>query len=204
MCKKQVALTVFSCAAICAALFGEAQAQLVKLPAVPFTVADCHPGDHWGSSPSHGGLLRCLTNNPPPAPACPAGTTQTSAPVWNGEAWSQPVCAVIPPPAPPSPPPPAGHVLVATTNGQAICQNPGVVNAYADGTYDITNDFLGMSNGTGSNTAAGDWATMIALSPTYRGKKLPIAEPADKNYAVSWLGQYYSFNNPWDCGGGVG
>jgi hypothetical protein len=75
MCKKQVALTVLSCAAICAALFGEAQAQLVKLPAVPFTVADCHPGDHWGSSPSHGGLLRCLTNNPPPAPTCPAGSS---------------------------------------------------------------------------------------------------------------------------------
>lgn len=103
MRKKLVAMMAFAGTALCTAMFGEAQAQLVKLPAVPFTVADCHSGDHWGSSPSHGGLLRCLTNNPPPAPTCPAGTIQTSAPVWNGENWSSPVCTPSPPPSLPPP-----------------------------------------------------------------------------------------------------
>jgi hypothetical protein len=70
-----------------------AQAQLYHLPEPPMTVADCHPGDHWGPSPSHNGLLRCLPNNPPPAPICPPGQMQTTAPVWDGEAWSKPVCA---------------------------------------------------------------------------------------------------------------
>lgn len=176
---------------------------ITTLPPVPLTVADCHPGDHWGPSPSHGGLLRCLPDNPPPAPKCLAGYTQTAAPVWDGEAWSAPRCTLNLQPLP-SNPPLTGHVLIATTDGEAICQTPGTVNAYADGTYEVTNDNLGFATGTGSNTATGTWNQMISQAPSHRNKGLPIAEPADPNYAVSWLGQYYSFNNPWDCGGGVG
>ncbi|ANJ76615.1 hypothetical protein K6V72_27420 [Ralstonia insidiosa] len=201
MCKKQVALTVLSCAAICAALFGEAQAQLVKLPAVPFTVADCHPGDHWGSSPSHGGLLRCLTNNPPPAPTCPAGSTQTSAPVWNGEAWSQPVCAVIPPPAPPSPPP--GHVVVATATTNS-CGTLGAFNTYADGTYDA-------SNPDWSQSFSGTWDQMFSNGAAYMNQNyaryyqpMYIPQPSDPNTATQYLSRVFFVNNPWACGGGVG
>lgn len=73
---------------------------LTTLPAVPMTVADCNPGQHWGKSPSHGGLLRCLTNNPPAPPTCPPGYWQTAAPSWDGEAWSGLGCAPATPARP--------------------------------------------------------------------------------------------------------
>lgn len=135
MRKKLFTAAAVGAAALCGALWSSAHAQLIKLPAVPFTVADCNPGQHWGTSPSHGGLARCLTNNPPAAPTCPGGTVQTSAPVWNGESWSQPVCAATPPPAPPSPPP-GPTCLYSPPNYMIIVGDYG--NCTADGGCDGT------------------------------------------------------------------
>lgn len=42
-----------------------ARAELITLPAVPVTVADCRPGDHWGRV---NGIARCVPDAPPPAP----------------------------------------------------------------------------------------------------------------------------------------
>lgn len=90
---------------------------LTKLPDIPMTVADCRPGDHWGPSPSHNGLLRCLPNTPPLAPTCPAGQRQTTPPVWNGEAWSSPGCA---PWAPNNLPPQTNTVHLYTVSGAIL------------------------------------------------------------------------------------
>lgn len=107
---------VVAAACIGGAIFGEqAQAQIYHLPEPPMTVADCHPGDHWGPSPSHGGLLRCLPNNPPPAPTCPPGQRQKQAPVWNGEAWTDLVCS--PQASDPSQPGPATVHLWTVSGG---------------------------------------------------------------------------------------
>lgn len=202
MRKKLFTAAAVGAAALCGALWSSAHAQLIKLPAVPFTVADCNPGQHWGTSPSHGGLARCLTNNPPPAPTCPGGTVQTAAPVWNGESWSQPVCAAVPPPAPPSPPP-AGHVLVATTNTNS-CGTLGTFNTYADGTYDA-------SNPDWSQSFSGTWDQMYNSGVNYMNQNyarytapMYITQPSDPTTATNYLSRVFFVNNPWACGGGVG
>ncbi|CAJ0806988.1 hypothetical protein LMG18095_04533 [Ralstonia thomasii] len=127
MRKKLLVLATVGGVVLSGVLWESAQAQLIQLPSVPFTVADCHAGDHWGPSPSHGGLLRCLPNNPPPAPTCPSGQVQTVAPIWNGESWSAPSCA-LPANNPPPPPPPAPTVTTITYG----C--PGwTIYSYSDG-----------------------------------------------------------------------
>lgn len=40
-----------------------ARAELITLPAVPITVADCRLGDHWGRV---NGIARCVSDTPPP------------------------------------------------------------------------------------------------------------------------------------------
>ncbi len=169
----------------------------------PSAAPQCSTGAGWTTTSSpvwRGAYWSAPGCNYQAPPSCPSGYTQISGPAWNGSSWVGLNCQ---PPAPPPPPPPAGHVLIATTNGEAICQNPGTVNAYADGTYQVTNDFLVFTS-TGSATASGTWSQMIAQAPSHRNMPTPISEPSDPNYAVYWLGQYYSYNNPWDCGGGVG
>ncbi|KAF3458130.1 hypothetical protein GO278_005090 [Ralstonia solanacearum] len=202
MRKKLFTAAAAGAAALCGALWSSAHAQLIKLPAVPFTVADCNPGQHWGTSPSHGGLARCLTNNPPAAPTCPGGTVQTAAPVWNGESWSQPVCAAVPPPAPPSPPP-AGHVLVATTNTNS-CGTLGTFNTYADGTYDASNpDWTQSFSGTWDQMFYAGTAYMNQNYARYYGQTY-IPQPSDPTTATNYLSRVFFVNNPWACGGGVG
>lgn len=45
-----------------------ARAELITLPAVPVTVADCRPGDHWGRV---NGIARCVPDQPPaPVDTC--------------------------------------------------------------------------------------------------------------------------------------
>ncbi|MCY0853656.1 hypothetical protein [Cupriavidus sp. D39] len=45
-----------------------AKAELITLPAVPVTVADCRPGDHWGRV---NGIARCVPDQPPaPVDTC--------------------------------------------------------------------------------------------------------------------------------------
>ena len=43
-----------------------ARAELITLPPVPVTVADCRPGDEWKHAPN--GIMRCFPKQPPAPP----------------------------------------------------------------------------------------------------------------------------------------
>jgi hypothetical protein len=200
MRKKLLVVEVLGVVALFAAMSDGVQAQLYHFPESPMTVADCHAGDHWGPSPSHGGLLRCLPNNPPPAPTCPAGQTQTTAPVWNGEAWSAPGCTIANPP-PPINPPAHDPVSTAVTNS---CGTLGTITVYADRRYLATNPDW-------SQSFSGTWDQMFSNGADYMNQNyaryyqpMYIAEPPDLTSAVQYLQRVFSVYNPWACAGGVG
>ncbi len=64
-----------------------------------------------------------------PAPLCPSGQRQISAPVWLGTYWSQPQCK-IPDPPPPPPPPPQDLVAecIGRSNAKGYAVTTGTTN----------------------------------------------------------------------------
>lgn len=72
--------------------------------------------------------LQPIRSDPIPAPGCPGGYSQTSAPVWQGSGWSQPGCTPPPPPPPvtvPPPPPPPDQ--------KAFCVNYSLAHGFYKG-----------------------------------------------------------------------
>jgi hypothetical protein len=73
------------------------------------TPVSCSPGytDNTCLTPIHHDAV--------PAPTCPAGWTQSTAPRWIGSKWTSPGCQPPPPPPDPQPDPPPAPVAVNPT-----------------------------------------------------------------------------------------
>ena len=95
---------------------GSAQAELITLPEVPITVADCRPSDRWGVV---NGRARCVPNSPPDTCANHGywSTDQGGGSAYVpgvGTCYNQkPVPVYVPQPVPQNP---AAYILTASGN----------------------------------------------------------------------------------------
>ncbi|SDR54376.1 hypothetical protein SAMN05443245_7413 [Paraburkholderia fungorum] len=101
-------------------LCGQADAQqCIQCMAAQPKAADCIAGYQWTYA---NGFWRCA-KPVPPAPTCPAGYDQRTAPTWNGSVWVGLVCD------PQTPPPPATG-SVGYMYGNIWCHQDGITGPY--------------------------------------------------------------------------